>query len=249
MISERQFSTLYTSFWRQALPLADSYVRNLNLAVGRFASPLESESKPDRHGLINELSFRILESTPREDEVKVGELVLLTASYSLKIDEKNLPKVISETMSYISSFPGKGSGLPSPPTEAETEEAIDLAQRLHRFLRDECGSKPTLFRPSFEGCGILDSCEGDILCGDTLVEVKAGDRTFRSIDLRQVLAYCALNHINKKYKIEGIAIVNPRYGVASALKLTDVVRGLAACSPTELFDQIIEFLTLTGISI
>jgi hypothetical protein len=64
-----------------------------------------------------------------------------------------------------------------------------------------------------------------------------------------VLAYCALNHINKRYKIEGIAIVNPRHGVASALKLTDAVRGLAACSPTELFDQIIEFLTLTGISI
>lgn len=237
MISDHQFSTVYTSFWRQALPLADSYVRNLNLAVERFDPPLESKSKPNRHSLINELAFRILESAPQQD------------SYSLRIDEKHLPKVISETLNYISLFPSKEPGLSSPPNDEETREAIVLADRLYRFLRCNFRSKPFSFRPTFKGCGILDSCEGDILCGDTLVEVKAGDRTFRVIDLRQVLAYCALNHVSKEHKIDGIAIVNPRHGVASILRLTDIVRGLAACSPTELFDEIIEFLTLTGISI
>jgi hypothetical protein len=131
----------------------------------------------------------------------------------------------------------------------EIKEAIALANRLHRFLRYKCHSKQTSFRPTFKGCGILDSCEADILCGDTLIEVKAGDRTFRAVDLRQVLAYCALNHVDKQYKIEGIAIVNPRHGVGSVFRLIDVVRGLAACGPTELFEQIIDFLTLTGISI
>ncbi len=83
---------------------------------------------------------------------------------------------------------------------------MSLAHNLSTFFRYAKARTHFTIRtirvsPRFEGCGWLDECEADFLTSNVLVEVKAGDRAFRSIDLRQVLIYCALNFASKKYDI------------------------------------------------
>jgi hypothetical protein len=39
----------------------------------------------------------------------------------------------------------------------------------------------------------MESCQGDILNNETLIEIKAGERGILSSDIKQIITYCALN--------------------------------------------------------
>lgn len=70
-----------------------------------------------------------------------------------------------------------------------------------------------IFDPSFDGLGFLNSAEGDILFGDSLIEVKAGYRNFSVNDIRQLLVYLTLNHYSRSpHEINKVELYNPRMG-------------------------------------
>lgn len=103
------------------------------------------------------------------------------------------------------------------------DEARVLAQRLVQFF--ERAIKSTLVGfPAFPGCGWVDDCAGDIFGSGTLFEVKAGERLFRSIDLRQILIYGALDFAGKTYGVINVCLVNPRMGVFWHESLDNFVR-------------------------
>jgi hypothetical protein len=119
---------------------------------------------------------------------------------------------------------------------------------MHFVERQASGEKQIIFEPTFKGCGFLEASVGDLIVGDALFEVKAGDRLFRSTDLRQLITYCAMNFANKSYQIYRAGCVNPRRGTYFVLDLETLALQLSGKSATELFNDIIYYLSSSGIS-
>jgi len=235
MISERQFSTTFTSFWAEVTPLGETLIRVMNLALERFDPPIRSEVNVRHNGFINELGFRIAENAFL-NRVTLGDNILAK-------------KLYHETETYIRRLPRPA--LPDSDTEqsAAISDAVRLGNRLLSAILVMKGDRDVLFRPSFRGCGIHDDCEGDLLVGSEIWEVKSGDRQFRQPDIRQLLTYCTLNHASGRYRITDYRFINPRAGVTFCGSLHDIVRTVAGCEPETLYGEIVEFLSRAEVSI
>jgi hypothetical protein len=88
--------------------------------------------------------------------------------------------------------------------------------------------------PVFPGCGIIDECVGDVYFSNSLYEVKAGARLFRSIDVRQLLTYAALNKAAPRRSLTEIGLFNPRSGVAFTAPLEEICVEVAGLKADEL---------------
>ena len=116
-----------------------------------------------------------------------------------------------------------------------------IAVRLEDFFENEKAGE-LVIQPRFKGCGILDSCYGDLFMGSTLYEVKCVERNLRSIDIRQVLAYCALNYQSRQFDIDHVCIVNPRRGISFRFGVESLTQKASGKNSAELFHQIGDFL-------
>jgi hypothetical protein len=237
MITENRFSNSFTSFWKEVIPLADRYVRMLNLSLERFDTPLDSDSDPSRRDLINEIGFRIFKES-------LSYKRLLS---SRSKPGKHLDEIAAQAWEYIRMFrkqrfrPYYATRDISAPVKSEIAESIVIAKRLQAFFRKvEKGKKATL-SPEFPGCGIIDNSEGDIITSQTLYEIKAGERNFRLVDVRQVLVYLALNQSATLYDITSIGLLNPRIGVFVKVKVDDLAMGTSGKSTVGLLSEIIQF--------
>jgi hypothetical protein len=135
------------------------------------------------------------------------------------------------------------------PTAEEWQEIFRVARSFSRFVADQsAGSLLVKFAPTFRGCGLLDACAGDILIGNKLFEVKAGDRPYRSSDLRQLLTYCSLNSVDHSHEIKSVGCVNPRHGTYFCIEVDLLALELSSKSATELFAEIIYLLSGGDIS-
>jgi hypothetical protein len=224
VISEQEFANLYSEFWRQLLPMGDEYVRARNRQLGRFGPPLVSGVAPQSRGTVNEFGFR-----------------LFAAGERLAIAIEDLPEaVISEAYGDATSYIfGKRDHLND---ELETREAKLLAKRLAAFF-EKANARPLTIFPPFRGCGVIEECAGDVVGGDALFEVKAGGRNFRSIDIRQVLVYCALNFASPMHSISRICLVNPRNGVFLEESIEQVCLETSGRSSPDVFSELIEFVS------
>lgn len=234
MISERQFSNLYTSFWSAALPLAEHAVRAMNFRADRLLDPFDATVAPALNGFVNELAFRLAESCHTTGAVAVpGDK---TAG------------LYEPTIAYIKRLPRAVVPANNAERDAATHDAAILAERLLEIIKVCHNGRSVSFRPSFMGCGVLDACEGDILLGQELWEVKSGARHFRQPDVRQVLVYCALNHAAKVRAIDRIALVNSRAGVWTGGTIKEIARAVAGCDPETLFEEIVAFVSSQDVS-
>ena len=89
----------------------------------------------------------------------------------------------------------------------------------------------------------FQQCKADVLFGETLYDIKAGDRDFRLVDVRQLITYCALNHAVSNYTINKVGVVNPRLGVFFNVGVDELVEGMTGTSAVELFEEITTFLS------
>lgn len=177
--------------------MLERHVRAINLNVRRFAPPLRSQMKPAAHGIINELAFRLFVAASKSGET-------INALSAGAVDS-----AIDSATAHIRGLRQLSRTPIRDPEPEELREAVALAKRHLRFFRRKGDLQPL---PSFPGCGWLSECAGDVVAEKTLFEVKSGQRGFRSTDLRQVLAYCALNFAAKNYDISHVCLVNPRVG-------------------------------------
>lgn len=231
MISERQLSMDYPSFWRGITPMADVYWRAQNLQTERFAEPLHTTRERQSRGFVNELAF---------------ESFVVVASDGNKVDSEKF-RVAAESVKeavakYIARFSRMNKDEFLQELPSELPEVVAVAERLYQFFSPKFKMSMSAFRPKFSGCGSLMAVEGDILIGNTLYEVKAGDRNFRVSDLRQLLVYCALNHKKPVANITQIALVNPRIGISWSSDLESCSRAISGRSSTELLDDIVDFV-------
>lgn len=229
MMSEHQFATGYSSFWREMTPMADAFMRAQNLMLDRFCGPLESTLDPRSRSFINELGFRLFARyAPSHKEIE-----------SIKPADVS-KELIQEVINYVRRFSAVPNDSAGNISTHELHEAITLASRLFAHFKAILGE--VIFLPRFHGCGLMGECEGDLFVRSILYEVKAGDRSFRVTDLRQLLIYCALNRGKSAYPIERVALINPRVGVYWAARLDLVARQVSGTTASQLLDGIVEFL-------
>lgn len=226
MISERSLASGYSTFWRELLPLADHAIKHINLALTQRYLPemRASVASGALRGVINELSFRLVfaKAIGADDAAAVAELELKVCEYVGRLS--GVPKEV----------------LLSAMTAEHRREAKELSERLDDWLPPVSAIK---FAPLFTGCGFVDSCEGDLLLGKTLVEVKAPDRAFRMVDVRQLLTYAALDRASRQYNIQGVAMLNPRRGLVASLSLDDLAQLLSGMPSTMLLDDMVRFFS------
>src|SRR5688572_23421659 len=158
--------------------MLERHVRTINLNVQRFAPPMSSLSRPASHGIVNELAFRLFVAASESGQTIDA------------LSDEAIASAIDSATGHIRGLRQLSRTPIQDPESAELREATALAKRHVRFFRRK-GDLGLL--PRFPGCGWLGECAGDVLAEGTLFEVKAGQRAFRSTDVRQVLIYCALN--------------------------------------------------------
>jgi hypothetical protein len=181
-------------------------------------------------GIINELGFRLFVRSSR-----LGQGV---KSWT----EDVMTEEAAAALRYVARMRQFGRMTPSAPTGAGMIEAQAIADRLLSFFR-EVGGEEIICAPAFRGCGWIADCCGDVFRGGVLFEIKAGDRAFRGIDLRQVMCYAALNFASKQYDIHSLCLVNPRHGTYFHASLNDVCHGLAGKSSVELLNSIVDYVS------
>jgi hypothetical protein len=242
MISELFFARERGGFWHELLPMEEKFVRELNMfgtkQFTRRARALVSRFDRD---FVNELAFRIFQATASKRNVLAIR----------SLERTKLRIVVDETYAYIQRF-RSNSKRPSEPlsiTPKHVTEAQLIAQRLRKCFQTEMFLGSIVFNPEFRGCGIVDEATGDIYTDGTLFEVKAGDRSFRATDVRQLLTYSALNHASEQYSIVRLGLVNPRYGTQAIFKLEDCCLQMAGESAPDVLAAIVHELSRVEVSV
>lgn len=231
MINERQFALNFTGFWRSSLPNLEAVLRVLNLGPEREHKPYVPSSNPQRRDLISEVGFRLAAQTSQTGRVSGSDVTLAyEKAVAFLVDEADL---------------GGKANFP-PLSELERDESVHLCERIREFLRYR-RHRPIEFFPSFAGVGMLARCHGDILVGETIVEVKYVDRSFRSTDLKQAITYAMLARIAGT-KIDGMIVFNPLRGTYVEMSLFELVFGASGQSVEEFEFEFIQALSSSGVS-
>lgn len=232
MITATQLSRNYPSLWKRIFPFLSRLVRKFNLQKNSFDDQMLSIIDSSRRALVNEIGFKIFE-----------ELVSSTISDPDSINKKKLRDIIESTCEYISILERVDEKL-----ELDTDElpeAFNIARRTLRYFNlYEKGSILDV-SPFFSGCGIVSDCYGDVLVGDTLYEIKSGEREFRISDLKQLLIYITLNFSMRNTNISNVAILNPRLGIFVKITIKEFLELSSGKSTIDTFNELINFFDNT----
>lgn len=224
MIGEKKFIHDFNTFWNSVAPMMQQYVVNVNkYQIRNYTSPTWLTETPGDRGLVNETAYEMCV------EVFNGTLT----------GEQLFNRALEKARKKISNLENE-----EVDTNINRKEVELLYQSLFNFIKDESFSftHKITFSPYFKGCGFLSPCEGDFIIGNSLYEVKAGDRNFKGIDFRQVLIYSALNYLNVSKLFDYVTLVNPRRGTVFCTSLEDLSFSVSGLSARDLIQQIQGFL-------
>jgi hypothetical protein len=230
MTSEVAFATQHTSLWHILAPTSERFVRQINLNLDRYAREISVSDDPSRRGFLNEVAFQFTRLKSNDTDATIRE-----ASAAAR--------------SRLATLEREVHGAVDDPSGVEISTVGAIQESLLNFVRQRSSQAlKVTFEPNFAGCGFLNPCVGDVLIGHELYEVKAGDRRFRSTDLRQLITYCALNYAAGTCTITKAGCVNPRRGTYFVLELDAIAYAMAGKSSGELFSDIIYQVSSGGIS-
>jgi hypothetical protein len=236
LISAVAFARHRTSIWKALAPTTDIFVRRMNASYDRFFPPLKSETRPERRGVLNEASFKLFAkfSSERRGNLVPSRDVVLEAIEEVEIANAKLH--------------GAASAGRIEPTAMEIEEVQSLHQRLFRFFLIISEGHAIEFYPKFVGCGFIDTSAGDIYFPGKLFEIKAGDRRFLSVDVRQLLLYAALNKASSARDITHLGLFNPRAGISFLIGIDELCIEISGRPSNELLSEIVRIVSSGDIS-
>ena len=233
MITELAFIRSYNTFWRSLFPGSENYIRLINSSLGlRFADHLDILDIAKRRALINGIGFSLF-------EMKVKKSITLKTIENFKTNDKFLEKISLNEKKILSDIMTE-EVLADNINNEELEIIKSIAQRL---ILEYSFKKTLKVRPKLKGCGILFETNGDIIYEETLTEVKSGDRSFSVQDIRQLYVYLALNYESKEFDLQQIELCNPRTGILWRENIEIVSENIGGCSSTEIYNEIINFLS------
>lgn len=243
MISEKEFVGGFSGFWQECLPfLTNQVVAELNLQCQPWPKrgsdtlpPLDDPPERSKYDVIAELAFSLFDGAFRS-----GRPVLEIAR-----NDEVMKRICDDAMSRVIVLRRDAADTPAL-SSRDTKEAVELARRLEDYFRPERLKRDLRIQPRFKGYGVLGSCYGDVLADKCLCEIKMVARNLRSIDLRQVLVYCALNHASQGYEIDHVSILNPRRGTDLTLDLEELARRVSGRTSAVLCERILSFVSGLG---
>lgn len=229
--TEKELAISHPGFWRTTLPLSESFIRTMNRALERYALPMHSSVPAARRGLVNEAAFQVF-VTASSSQKSVTELDASAIDAAWTRAAVHVQTMRQFSRAPVDAVPGVG----------ELDESVALARRIAEFFSRGAPSR-LLVEPTFNGCGWVDEARGDVLAGQTLFEIKAGERHFRSVDLYQLLIYCALNFATKALDIMNVGLVNPRVGIFTILDLDELCNECAGSPAADVLDEILQYIS------
>jgi hypothetical protein len=220
MISEVSFSRGYTSFWTEYAPWISDYVSSINKGlVERLEYPIEIGDDTIHRSINNTIAFTLFKNVIEEGN-------------------NDIEKALLEAKKIIVNYPRNNIE-----TYVLSEEYKKIIQRQCERLLKHYRGKLIEFYPEFSGCGIMESCQGDMFYNETLVEIKAGERGVLSSDIKQIITYCALNWLSSNSKtIKRVEFYNPRQGILWESELEELIMTVSNLPIEDLFDQIGKYL-------
>jgi hypothetical protein len=231
---------MHSSFWRGLAPTTDLFVRRLNLGhYDREFAEMKFATAPARRGIINEIAFSAF-CKSSAGQVSWPPPPLTTA----ELDEA-VSYVLSQSVRREARAEFQWDG------DLSAEERLDIEEQRNRLVRVFSFNRPAgslVLEPSFPGCGIIDTSKGDLIASNTLFEVKAGDRLFRSVDVRQLVMYGSLNYISRKFRIDRFGLFNPRIGVSANIPVDDLCIEISGKPSADLFSEITSAISSGEIS-
>lgn len=231
MISETRMARSYSSFWRSAAPTMELFVKRCNLDLyERIFDPIVSSVDPDRRAIVNQFAFEMF------------SLICLGGVTFAGLASALADKEILVAASSILAAPADSLN------EIEVLEARELARRMWLHFHHPRPTSITV-KPAFKGCGLVMSCVGDVLASpDTIVEMKDGDRPFRSYEFRQLSIYAALFY-NQEGVVPGrLQVLNSRRGTAVTIATEDFAQQIAGQAASTYLYGIIRLMSESTIS-
>lgn len=223
MISAEDLAARHTSFWHATTPLLDGMVRTLNTHPRRYATPMQSDRWSHRRAYIAEVAF---------------------ANFRLARIPRSVPQtqVDREARDRVAALVGRESASLGLLTNAERHEVLQLTDRLESFVRRRARRQRVEVDPEFPGCGVVGPALGDVLLCGVLYEVKAVARTFRAIDIRQLLVYGALDFARPERRVARVGLVNPLQGMWEEWDLDNLCLAVAGLPASEVFRRVITYM-------
>ena len=220
MISEKNFARSYSSIWIEYFPWLASYCQNINkYNLARVRSPIPLIDLVEHRAINNTIAFFHFKN--------------------LKTNlNHQLESTRDEVLEYMRKFPRNNISTYKF-TENDRRIINDQTFNLRiRYINN------TVINPFFPGCGILDSCYGDIIEDNKLIEIKAGDRNIIPADLKQLIIYTFLNWIcdPMPFEIKYLEIYNPRLGYSWSNSIDDLFLSITNTPKEDVFDQIAKYL-------
>ena len=240
MISEKEFSSGFQDFWNKCLPfLTPQMFAELN-ATGNMRSkgrrnwikPLNTSDDNSTNDVVSEAAFELFAKS-LESGVGVETLAL---------DDNFLENVVARALGRTASQRLRKGVVLQTAVTPPIIQVVGLADRLESYFRNHPKERPIVVQPQFKGCGVLDSCFGDLITPGHLYELKMGDRNLRSSDIKQALTYCTLNYFSCQYEFANIVILNPRRGSEYTFDIEELASWISGRTAAELFHDIREFL-------
>ncbi|WP_373350759.1 hypothetical protein [Acinetobacter bereziniae] len=225
MISEVTFSKLYTSFWNSLLINSKNYVRLVNGAlIEDIHKPILSYSSK-YNAYINILSFELYEKS-----LDKGNLVFT---------QEEIDSACKYSFDKVSSFTSFYKNAQVPPYSEIKSEVNFILESLTAQYKH----KSPIIRKPLEGLGILNHSEVDLMYSSTLVEIKSGDRKFKTLDFRQVITYLTQNYYSlNSVAIDRIELFNPRMGILFNTDIETMIYELTVLTPIEVYEEVKNYL-------
>jgi hypothetical protein len=230
MISELRFAKAYNSMWRSLAPTMELFVRKANLRLYERNWPqLATLAVPAARSLINQVGFRLLVTAVAAD-----------ASYDRRIsfmEDRDNVAVAEESLTGLRRL-----------SATDLDECSALAKRmcanLFQLRRDR-----VVLNPRYEGCGIINACFGDAISdSEDIIELKDGDRPFRSYEFRQITVYGAL-HLNSTGRLpRAFSIINSRRGVSVEVPIDTLANEVAGQSGYDYLREVVRVISDVTIS-
>lgn len=225
MISETRLARGYASFWRGVAPTMELFVKRCNLDIyERNFEPLQSSVSADRRAIVNQFAFEMFGLVP--NDASAGNIRKLIAADDVQI--------------------AAGAMLDVKPDEIDGDEVVEARELAFRMWSHFHIPRPTLIaiKPLYRGCGIVVSCIGDVQTqSGCIVEMKDGDRPFRSYEFRQLSIYAALYYNERGVSPEQLQVVNSRRGTAVTVSTEAFAREVAGQSAADYLYGIVRMIS------
>lgn len=225
LITVTELSRGYSSVWKRTFPFISKLVRKSNLQKETFEDHLTSKLDSSRRAIVNEIGFRIFEKSH-----KLGVE---------NLEAEDIEIISVQACKYLAGL--ERVEHVAMPNKEELEESILIARRTRQYFSENEPRTELIISPEFNGCGMVTPCFGDVLSGDTLYEIKAGEREFRVSDLKQLLVYATLNFSEHDETIKYIALMNPRRGDFVKLGIKESVEIASGKAAADAFYELINF--------